>query len=157
MWESCGNLWDMWQSCENRDFSLTLLRGPLEYYVELGGDQLWYNLFLSTETECFELSIIKAQAEGGTFKSTKVNYSFHTLQICMRHSNTLSWSHKSSHKSPHQSPRPFSPTVPCLRREAVPCVWPGTGDKGEATDSDGGWRLRCTSRECHQVRRHHGG
>ena len=150
MWESCGNLWDvtvMWESW----FLIDLVEGATGVLCWTWRRPAMIQSFLSTETECFELSIIKAQAEGGTFKSTKVNYSFYTLQICMRHGNTLSWSHKSSHKSP----RPFPPTVPCIRGEAVPCVWPGTGDKGEATDSDGGWRLGCTSRECHQVRRHH--
>ena len=36
-------------------------------------------IFSHTETECFELSITKAQGEGGTFKSTKVSCSFHIV------------------------------------------------------------------------------
>ena len=46
--------------------------------------------FSCTETECFELSIIKAQGEGGGFRSTKVHCSFYIATICTRHSNTLS-------------------------------------------------------------------
>ena len=80
----------MWQSCDSH--MIDLIEG-LGCHTELEPrGQLCTSAmpqsFSYTETECFELSITKAQGEGGTFKSTKVSCSFH-IAMCSRSAHDI--------------------------------------------------------------------